>query len=620
MQTGAWVLPPEHGPQEIRAFALSDDGRLLAVGSQTEVQFLDVASRKAVFPPVTVSGLRAMRFSETGQWLAVATDTALWVMNTTTGIRVPEINVRTVAIHYVGNTNELVIFDNNGMPHLFDFLSGQNRGSPFGQLPIAWPAHGELQQLLFQGKAADRLFLLDAATGRMRSEMFYHDGWIDRMRLHPNGKLAVTTAQDRTARIWSVQMQKSEPLTLSAGDSVSEAQWNPAADRIFSAATRDGVTELRLWQGQTGVPVTAPRRLTESVFVAAWAPDGSRFATAMHQGAVRIWNGETGEPMTDPLRHSGPLLALAFSPDGKVLASAADDLSVRLWDGSTGAPLGAPLSHSHAPLRIAFSRDGRHLASACQDGTVRVWSVPDGRLLLGPLQHDGTCWVATFSPDGRALASASSDGSVRLWDATNGQPLLPPIRHESSVFWVAFSPDGRAIATSTDSGLVRVCDVATGRTLAGPMRHPGRIWTVKWSPDGQFLASICTDGNARVWHAASGHLVAEPFTHEKEVRRVQFSPDMKRLLTAAYDGRIKIWDLACLRPPKPAPEWLPDLAVALGGKRIGENDTPETAPGDSFFRAQQRMAQAPATNHYYQAWMDWMLKDRLETPVKPFRP
>jgi hypothetical protein len=32
------------------------------------------------------------------------------------------------------------------------------------------------------------------------------------------------------------------------------------------------------------------------------------------------------------------------------------------------------------------------------------------------------------------------------------------------------------------------------------------------------------------------------------------------------------------------------------------------------------MAQAPATNHYYQAWMDWMLKDRLETPVKPFRP
>jgi hypothetical protein len=152
------------------------------------------------------------------------------------------------------------------------------------------------------------------------------------------------------------------------------------------------------------------------------------------------------------------------------------------------------------------------------------------------------------------------------------------------------------------------------------MRHPGRIWTVKWSPDGQFLATICTDGRARIWHAASGRLAAEPFAHEKEVRRVQFSPDMRRLLTGAFDGKIKIWDLACLRPPTPAPDWLPELAEGLAGKRIGENDAPQTVPGDSFPRVQDRLARIAMTNDYYRIWAKWMLQDRLKRPVKPFQP
>ena len=619
-ESGSWVLPPLSLPEAIQTFAFSGDGRILATGSKSEIKLWDVADRHPVFQPVAVSGLRALVLSEDGRRLACQAESGIWVMDTAVGSREPQTDIRALAIAYVGNTNELVVIDNNGAPLLFDSRTGKNCGSAFGQLGIEWQRYSELQMLLFHAKSADRLLLLDAANGRPRSEAFYHDGWIQHPSLHPNGKLVATTAQDRSARIWSVEMQRADPITLTIGDAVWEAQWNPAADKIVSVVVRDGVTELQLWHGQTGKPLTPPRQPGESISLIAWSPDGSSFATAAQEGSVRIWSAVTGEPVTGFLRHSGALLAMLYSPDGKILASAADDKSVRLWDAQTGAALGAPLPHSHAPLRIAFSRDNQRLASAAQDGTVRVWSVPEGKLLLGPLQHDGTCWVATFSPDGRTLVSASSDRTARFWDSATGQPLLHPIRHDSSVLWAAFSPEGKAIATSTDSGIVTVWDAATGKAVAGPMRHPGRIWTVKWSPDGQFLATICTDGRARIWHAASGRLAAEPFAHEKEVRRVQFSPDMRRLLTGAFDGKIKIWDLACLRPPTPAPDWLPELAEGLAGKRIGENDAPQTVPGDSFPRVQDGLARIAITNDYYRIWAKWMFQDRLKRPVKPFQP
>ena len=70
----------------------------------------------------------------------------------------------------------------------------------------------------------------------------------------------------------------------------------------------------------------------------------------------------------------------------------------------------------------------------------------------------------------------------------------------------------------------------------------------------------------------------------------------------------------------PTPDWLPELAESLVGKRIGTKDAPVSVPGDSFHRVKERIAQASAQNDYYIRWAKWMLEERLERPVKPFRP
>ncbi len=216
-----------------------------------------------------------------------------------------------------------------------------------------------------------------------------------------------------------------------------------------------------------------------------------------------------------------------------------------------------------------------------------------------------------FGADERWLVSASSDSTAQLWDAITGKRAIPPLRHEGPVYWASFSPDGRAVATNTQSGIARVWQTSTGKTISEPMRHPGRIWFVKRSPDGRFLATTCTDGSARVWDARTGHLVSEPFVHRAELRRAEFSPDGRRLLTASLDGTAKIWELDFIRPPVPVPDWLPELAESLVGKRIGAKDAPESVPGNSSQRVKERIAQAGEPDDFYARWAKWMLEERL---------
>jgi WD40 repeat protein len=622
--SGAWMQPPIAVPMEIFRSVISGDGRLLALATASQFSLYKAGSDEPLFPPVELSSPPSdICFSDDARWLACLSRNTIRLMNTVTGGIEPEFSANAFRITFLGTSERLITNPSGpvGPLGLIDGHTGKDLGSPFGQPEFDARRHGDL---LFSHREwpsylPSTMRLLDPTTGRFQTEPFIHDGPFLVTWLCPDGRVAATASQDRTVRLWSVEMERAQPLTLALGQQVWEAQWSPAGDRFFSTSVMGSDSQMRVWDARSGAALSPPVQLEHVAYFGQWSPDGTRIATAAQTGAV-IWNAKTGQPLCAPLRHgSGRLVHCAFSPNGEVLATAAEDRTVRLWNGHTGEVVGDPLLHSDVPLKISFSSDGGRLATAGIDGTIRVWSVPDGKLLLGPLRHSGICWVAAFSPDNRWLVSASSDSTAQLWDATTGKPALPPFRHEGPALWASFSPDGRAIATSTEPGTTRVWDAATGQLLSEPMRHPGQIWYVKWSPDGRFLATTCTDGSARVWDAFTGHLVAEPFVHNAENRRAEFSPDGRRLLTASFDGTIKVWDLALLRPPMPVPDWLPALAESLGGKRVGPRDSLESVPGDTFQIAKATVEHW-SKNDYYGRWAHWLLHERFERPVKPFQP
>jgi WD40 repeat protein len=619
-QTGAWLKWRLVFPTAVHRLAMSADGSLLAVSSRSELRLFKFGNDEPLFPPVETSGLpEDIKFSDDGRWLACSCLSKVWVMNTSTGVKAPEFMADAFRVSFLGTTDRLIIIPSNptGPMSLVDAHTGKNCGSPFGQPEFNAQSHGGLLLSTRDPSSyyPSALWLLDPATGHPQTEPFIHAGPIFAALLRPDGRVVATASQDRTVRIWSVEMRQAEPLTLQVGVAI-EAQWSPSGERILTTSVAGTHSQMQVWDARSGKALCSPQSLDGANF-GQWAPDATRFATAANTAI--IWNAENLRPVSPPLRHQGTVIHCAFSPDSKLLATSGDDQVVRLWDGHTGSPINPPLVHAQMALKVDFSPDSRRLATACMDGTIRVWSVPDGKLLLGPLHHSGICWVAAFSPDARRLVSASSDSTAQLWDAGTGQPVLPPFWHESPVLWASFSPDGRAIATCTELGTARVWDAASGKLLSAPMNHPGKVWYVKWSPDGRLLATTCTDGRARVWDAQTGHLLAAPFRHEAEVRRAEFSPDGRRLLTASHDGTVKVWDLALLRSPLPVPDWLPMLAESLGGKRVGLKDSLESVPADTFQLAKKRVEQW-GTNDYYGRWGRWLLHERFERPVKPFQP
>jgi WD40 repeat protein len=54
---------------------------------------------------------------------------------------------------------------------------------------------------------------------------------------------------------------------------------------------------------------------------------------------VRIWDADTGEPVTTLQGHTGGVRSVAYRPGGRQLATASWDGTVRVWDAETGTNL-----------------------------------------------------------------------------------------------------------------------------------------------------------------------------------------------------------------------------------------------------------------------------------------
>ena len=96
---------------------------------------------------------------------------------------------------------------------------------------------------------------------------------------------------------------------------------------------------------------------------AQFSPDGKRIVTASQDKTARVWDAQSGQPLTEPLKHDNKVNSAQFSPDGKRIVTASDDNTARVWDAQSGQPLTEPLKHDElcefSPIQSGWEAD-RH--------------------------------------------------------------------------------------------------------------------------------------------------------------------------------------------------------------------------------------------------------------------
>jgi len=122
------------------------------------------------------------------------------------------------------------------------------------------------------------------------------------------------------------------------GDAVTSAQFSPNGRRLVTSSLGH---EARVWDSNTGEPLTRPLWHDGQVWSAQFSPEGTRIVTACEDGtngAVRVWDADTALPLTEPLKAPGEALSARFSPDGRQVLAVSSNGRVYLWDiGPTSA-------------------------------------------------------------------------------------------------------------------------------------------------------------------------------------------------------------------------------------------------------------------------------------------
>ncbi|WP_435063285.1 S9 family peptidase [Halobaculum sp. EA56] len=382
---------------------------------------------------------------------------------------------------------------------------------------------------------------------------------------------------------------------MASADAVVQAAPGPDGDRIAYAKTREGQTDLWLWDGGTDTRltsegITAQRYGRGDPAWFDWHPDGDEVAFLSAEGSLSTVDVATGrvETLTG---YDEPDLGLAYGPDGDELAVVTDhfsraSLALVAADGSRvesladdeylygdpavaddGTVYAARAEHRHlfdyeADL-VAVDRGG-DAAGAAGGGTdagadavrevfaaegVRVQNVrprPDSTEVA--FVHDGSGFDAVYVVDGAAADTAGADPEELY--AVAGAEVADP----------AWSPSGKTLAVTVTREARADVHVVDRDGFADELTDDDAFHTAPRWRDGDVLAVRDTPHDPpAVWNVSAGER-ATPGASPDFGARI---PDPETVAYESGDGEIQ----AVVYPPADDADdgSVPVLVKAHGG-------------------------------------------------------
>ncbi len=318
------------------------------------------------------------------------------------------------------------------------------------------------------------------------------------------------------------------------------------------------------------LPTGPAMRHEDAIHDARFSRDGSSIITVSSDRSARVWNAQTGEPLTPPLMHDNDVLSACFNLAGNRIATVSADHSVRIWDVDTGIALTNALVQSAPILAMDFSPDGDRLIIGCKDGKVQIYDVLLAKPILEkPIEHRGEISAACFGSHGKVFLTAGRfDGYWRIHDAHTAE-LLREVRTKR-IEAAELSPDGKQVAVASYSNFACVWDWQTGEPVAKFVLREA-VNDVAFSPDGRLLATASRDRRTVLWDLQSKEVISQIKDHLTWVESVEFSEDGFQITTREKGNQLMVWDWlrkTSVVEPFLLPAEVTNIDVAPSGKQL----------------------------------------------------
>lgn len=232
--------------------------------------------------------------------------------------------------------------------------------------------------------------------------------------------------------------------------------------------------EVQIWDATSQTLKRSVTVSSDTLFGAAFSPDGLRLAVGCADNTVRVLAVDTGKELLKLGHHDNWVFGTAFSLDGNRLVSVGRDRAVKLSEAATGAFLenlnslrGELNVVAHHPRKdwVLVGGEDRipYLYTMDRPRALRVGE--ESTLLRQFERQDGSIIALAFQPDGRRVAVGGAAIEVRIYDTESGQKVSALAGHDGGVYSVVFHPKSELVATGGFDGMLRIFETATGKLV-----------------------------------------------------------------------------------------------------------------------------------------------------------
>jgi len=361
-----------------------------------------------------------------------------------------------------------------------------------------------------------------------------HDGIVTSLAVSPEGDRLVTASVDYTVRMWDVETGANTVTFVGHEKAVNAVAFIPGTPRFVTGSEDE---TARIWLSGTEAVMTLEHD-DDWVTAVAFSHDGSRLAVASRAGRIRVWNARSGA-LLESIPTPRDVYCLAWTKDARLVFGGFDP-ALRILTPGASTPWEVLRASDLFASAIDVDPDTGRILARYQEHSAYLWNPGEAKpsIVIEGLDDASS---AAFHPSGATFATGSLDGSVAIRSAVDGGIVASLDDARSPITAIAYSVDGSRIAAGTRDRAILIWSTRTERLLRTLNGHENQITSLAFSPDGKRLASGSVDKTIRLWDPGTGEALLTLREHESGITAVAFSPDGTQIASASKDGTVRLW-------------------------------------------------------------------------------